>query len=73
VTPCGPDPLRFQIAAYHNDQFRALFTRYLEGRENERGIKTKMRIKLAAKMLVIAWTIMKTNTDFDPLLIKAYS
>jgi len=60
-----------QIATYHNDRFRALFTRYLEGRENERGIKTKMRIKLAAKMLVIAWTMMKTNTDFDPLLIKA--
>ena len=60
-----------QIATYHNDRFRALFTRYLEGRENERGIKTKMRVKLAAKMLVIAWTLMKTNTDFDPLLIEA--
>jgi len=60
-----------QIATYHNDRFRALFTRYLEGRENERGIKTKMRVKLAAKMLVIAWTMMKTDTDFDPLLIKA--
>ncbi|MEW6672143.1 MAG: IS110 family transposase [Thermodesulfobacteriota bacterium] len=60
-----------QIATYHNDQFRALFTRYLEGRESERGIKTKMRVKLAAKMLVIAWTMMKTDTDFDPLLIKA--
>ena len=60
-----------QIATYHNDRFRALLTRYLEGRENERGIKTKMRVKLAAKMLVIAWTMMKTDTDFDPLLIKA--
>jgi len=59
------------IATYHNDRLRALFTRYLEGRENERGIKTKMRVKLAAKMLVIAWTLMKTNTDFDPLLIEA--
>jgi transposase len=62
-----------QIATYHNDRFRALFTRYLEGRQNERGIKTKMRVKLAAKMLVIAWTMMKTDTDFDPLLIKASS
>jgi transposase len=60
-----------RIATYHNDRFRALFTRCLEGRENERGIKTKMRVKLAAKMLVIAWTMMKTDTDFDPLLIKA--
>jgi transposase len=60
-----------QIATYHNDLFRALFIRYLEGRENERGIKTKMRIKIAAKMLVIAWTLMKNDTDFDSLLIKA--
>jgi transposase len=60
-----------QIATYHNDRFRALFTRYLEGRENERGIKTKMRVKLAAKMLVIAWTLMKTDADFDPLRMEA--
>jgi len=60
-----------QIATYHNDRFRALFIRYLEGRENERGIKTKMRVKLAAKMLVIAWTLMKTDTDFDPLRMEA--
>ena len=57
------------IATYHNDRFRALFARYLQGREQERGIKTKMRVKLAAKMIVIAWTLMKTNTNFDPLLI----
>jgi len=59
-----------QIATYHNDRFRALFTRYLEGRQQERGIKTKMRVKLAAKMLVIAWTMMKADMDFDPLLIQ---
>jgi transposase len=58
------------IATYHNDRFRALFYRYLEGRQQERGIKTKMRVKLAAKMLVIAWTMMKTDTDFDPSLIQ---
>lgn len=58
------------IATYQNDRFRALFTRYLQGREQERGIKTKMRVKLAAKMLVIAWTLMKTDKNFDPLLIE---
>jgi transposase len=58
------------IATYHNDRFRTLFTRYLQGREQERGIKTKMRVKLAAKMLVIAWTLMKTDKNFDPLLIE---
>ena len=55
-----------QIASYHNDRFRALFSRYLQGREKERGIKTKMRIKLAVKMLVIAWTLMKKGEVFRP-------
>lgn len=54
------------IASYHHGAFRALFTRYQEGRQKERGIKTKMRVKLAAKMLVIAWTLMRTDTDFNP-------
>ena len=58
------------IATYHNDGFRALFTRYLKGRERERGIKTKMRVKLAVKMLVIAWRLMKTDTDYDPSLLQ---
>jgi transposase len=57
------------IASYHHAGFRALFTRYLKGREKERGIRTKMRVKLAAKMLVIAWTMMRTETNFDPNLL----
>jgi transposase len=59
-----------RIASYHNDRFRALFVRCLQGREKERGIKTKVRVKLAAKMLVIAWTLMKNNTAFDPSLLE---
>jgi hypothetical protein len=42
------------------------FTTKLKGREREKGIGTKMRVKLAAKMLVIAWTIMKKKEKFDP-------
>ena len=57
------------IASYHHAGFRVLFTRYLKGREKERGIRTKMRVKLAAKMLVIAWTMMRTETDFNPNLL----
>ena len=45
------------------------FTNTLKGREKERGIKIKMRVKLAAKLLVIAWTIMKTKKEFDPALL----
>ena len=47
------------IASTRNKYFIAYFTDTLRGRERERGIKTKMRVKLAAKMLVIAWTLMK--------------
>jgi len=54
------------IATGRTDLFRAYFTKTLRGRERERGIKTKMRVKLAAKMLVIAWTLMKTKQPFDP-------
>jgi hypothetical protein len=38
----------------------------LEGRRGERGIKTKARVKIAAKMLVIAWTMLKNHVPFDP-------
>jgi transposase len=46
--------------------FIAYFARMLQGRDRERGIKTKMRVKLAAKMLVIAWTLMKKGEPFNP-------
>ena len=54
------------VAAARVDLFRTHFTRLLRGRERERGIKTKMRVKLAVKMLVIAWTLMKKKEVFDP-------
>jgi hypothetical protein len=31
---------------------------------------TKMRVKLAAKMLVIAWTLMKRKEVFNPACIE---
>ncbi len=34
------------VAAGRTDLFRAYFTKILRGRERERGIKTKMRVKL---------------------------
>ena len=54
------------VAAARVDLFRTYFTRLLRGRERERGIKTKMRVKLAAKMLVIGWTLMKKREVFNP-------
>ena len=58
------------IATRHDKGFRALFTRYLEGPEKERGIRTKARVKLAAKMLVIAWTMMKNGAVYDLSLLE---
>lgn len=53
------------IASIHNQHFIVYFTEKLRGREREQGIKTKMRVKLAAKMLIIAWTLMKRKEPFD--------
>jgi transposase len=54
------------VAATRTDHLRVYFTKMLQGREREKGIKTKMKVKLAAKMLVIAWTLMKKKEVFDP-------
>jgi len=52
------------IASTRNQHFIIYFTNKLRGREKEKGIKTKMRVKLAAKMLIIAWTLMKKKEVF---------
>jgi transposase len=54
------------IASIRNRHFMNYYTAKLVGRQQERGIKTKMRVKLAAKLLVIAWTLMKKKEPFDP-------
>ena len=52
------------IASIRNKYFVMYYTNKLRGREKERGIKTKMRVKLAAKLLIIAWTLMKKKEVF---------
>jgi transposase len=54
------------IASSRNKHFLAYFTNKLRGREKEKGIKTRMRVKLSAKMMIIAWTLMKKKEFFDP-------
>lgn len=54
------------IASCSNAGFIAYYSKVLKGRERERGIRTKMRVKLAAKLLVIAWTLMKKGEAFSP-------
>jgi len=58
------------IASTRNQLFIRYYTEKLRGRERERGIKTKMKVKLAAKLLIIAWTLMKKKEDFNPTFLK---
>jgi len=53
------------VASSSNRHVIAYYTDKLRGREQEKGITTKMRVKLAAKLLVIAWTLMKKKESFS--------
>jgi len=54
------------IASVKNPDFVGYYTAKLRGREREPGIKIKMRVKLAAKLLLIAWALMKKKEPFNP-------
>jgi transposase len=58
------------VASSLTAHFRAYYHRLLEGRQKEKGIRTKMRVKLATKLLVIAWTLMKKKEPFNPEYVK---
>ena len=76
ISKKGKAPLRYAlyqaafIASTKNREFVIYFTNKLRGREKEPGIKTKMRVKLAAKLLIIAWTLMKKKEVFRPDYLK---
>ncbi|HWR72275.1 MAG TPA: IS110 family transposase [Nitrospirota bacterium] len=54
------------ISSLNDKDFIVYHTNKIRGREREKGIHTKMRVKLAAKLLIIAWTLMKKKEPFDP-------
>jgi len=58
------------IAATRNKDFMFYFAKQLQGREKEKGVKTKRYVKLAAKLLVVAWTLMKKREVFDIKYLK---
>ena len=58
------------VASTGNKYFMLYYANKLRGREKERGIKTKMKVKLAAKLLLIAWTLMKKKEPFDPRYVN---
>ena len=55
-----------QVASSLDLVIRQYYTQLLKGRERERGIRLKMKVKLGAKFLVVAWTLMKRRKNFDP-------
>ena len=59
------------VASSLTPAFRAYYHRLLDGRQREQGIRTKMLVKIASKMLVIAWTLMKRKEPFNPAHIQA--
>ncbi|MGD9412208.1 MAG: IS110 family transposase [Desulfobacterales bacterium] len=75
ISKVGKADLRYalyqaaNVATGLTAEFKAYFKRLLKGREKEKGIKTKMRVKVSAKMLVIAWTLMKTGHPYKAGLL----
>lgn len=59
------------VAARANPAVRSYFCRLIKGRQCERGINLKMKVKLAAKLLVVAWTLMKRKEQFNPSCFAA--
>jgi transposase len=59
------------VASLQNRNVMLYYTNKIRGREREKGIQTKMWVKLAAKLLVIAWTLMKKKEAFNPAYLKA--
>jgi transposase len=59
------------IASTKNSDFMRYYTSKIRGREKEKGIQGKVLIKLSAKMLLIAWTLMKKKETFNPTYLKA--
>jgi transposase len=75
ISKAGKAELRYalyqaaKVATSLTAEFKAYFERLLKGRQKERGVKTKMRVKVSAKMLVIAWTLMKTMQPYKAGLL----
>jgi transposase len=72
ISKHGKADLRYALyqaalsSSLNDKEFIAYHTNKIRGREREKGIGTKMRVKLAAKLLIIAWTLMKKKAAFDP-------
>jgi transposase len=72
ISKKGKADLRYALyqaalsASTHHRPWIEYYTDQLQGRELEPGIKTKRWVKLSAKFLIIAWTIMKKKEPYNP-------
>ena len=64
------------IASHKNRDMMNYYTNKIRGREKkkcrEKGFHNKMLVKLSAKLLVIAWTLMKKREKFDPTYLNVW-
>lgn len=58
------------LSSTKNKDMMVYVGRKLQGRAREKGIGAKMRVKLAVKLLVIAWTLMKKKVPFNPAYLS---
>jgi len=79
ISKKGKAELRYALyhaaftASSRHKLFKNWFQLKTEKRQNEKGIGMKTRIKLSAKMLVIAWTLMKRQEPFNPEYFEDYN
>jgi len=72
ISKKGKAELRYALyhaaftASSRHKLFKSWFQLKIEKRQNEKGIRMRTRIKLSAKMLIIAWTLMKRKEIFNP-------
>jgi transposase len=59
------------IASTKHRDFMRYYTSKLRGREKEKGIHRKILVKLSAKMLLMAWALMKKKEAFNPTYLNA--
>jgi len=72
ISKQGKSALRYALvqaatsSSISNPGVRSYYSGLIKGRELERGIRLKMKVKLAAKLLVTAWTLMKRRETYNP-------
>jgi transposase len=76
ISKKGKAELRYALyhaaftASSRHKLMKSWFQSKIEKRQNEKGIGMKTRIKLSAKLLIIAWTLMKKQEPFNPTYLQ---